>query len=332
MPDPLVVSVMRANKEAILAGEETKMEEMARQWLKIEHTLQDDIHALALEAARKAEDDGVFNKAIAMRMERMQKMLYQVKAETSQYEKWADGFISDYQLDLAKLGLEHGADAIQAVLKDYDVRTAFDRVNVGAVENMIGLAGDGSPLSKYLRDVHPNAVDGMMDALINGVAQGIHPTKIAQEMADGLGIGLQQAMNTARTESLRAYRSATLMQYDASGLVIGYKRISARDERVCAGCLFTDGETYADLSQFSEHNQGRCTAVPVLKDLPEPSWQDSHSWFESQSATVQESILGTGRFDAWKNGASLDSMVKRVEDPIWGGAFVPAPVSELSQE
>lgn len=329
MPEPLVVAVMRANKAAILAQEDSKMEEMARRWLQIERGLTSDLQALALEAARMKDDGQVINKAIAIRIERTERLLYQVRSETAKYVQWADGFIGGYQGELAKQGLDHASEAIGAILKEHDLRTTFNRLNARAVENMIGLAGDGSPLETYLRNVHSGAVDGMLDALVDGVARGIHPKKIAEMMADGLGVGLQQAMNTARTEALRAYRNATLMQYQASGLVVGYKRISARDERVCPGCLFTDGEVYDDLSQFDEHNQGRCTAIPVLQGLPEPKWQSPTDWFETQSETTQESILGTGRFNAWKNGASLESMVKRVFDPIWGGAFVPTPVGEL---
>lgn len=330
MPEPMVVQIMRANKEAILAQEDGKMQEMAARWLRIEQSLKDKVEALALEASRIVEDGGVLNRALAVRMERMQTLLYQVRAETGQYVQWADGFITDYQADMAALGLGHASDAISAVLSEHDIRAAFNRLNVDAVNNMIGLAGDGSPLSYYLRDIHGSAADGILDALLNGVAQGVHPTKIAQDMMDGLGIGLQQAMNTARTETLRAYRAASLAQYEQSGLVRGYKRISARDERVCAGCLFTDGQVYEDLSQFDEHNQGRCAAVPLLIGLEDANWQSPTDWFEGQGETVQESILGTGRFEAWKNGALLTDMVTRVVDPTWGGAFVPTPVGELA--
>ena len=331
MPEPLVVQVMRAHKASILAEEDAKMDEMARRWLKIEKSLQSDLDALALEVARMKEKGEPIERAVIMRMERTQRLLYQARAETGKYVQWAGEFIADYQGELAEQGLAHAQDAIMAVFKEWQVAAGFDRLNVGAVESMIGLAGDGSPLSYRLRDVHPAAVDGVLDALIDGVAKGIHPTKIAKDMANGLGLGLQRAMNTARTESLRAYRNATLMQYEASTVVMGYKRISARDSRVCAGCLFSDGMVTQDLSEFAEHNQGRCSMVPVVIGVPEPMWQSPVEWFEGQSATTQESILGSGRFEAWKNGAALQDMVKRVDDPTWGGAFVPAPIGELNQ-
>ena len=328
MSEPKVVQIMRANKLAILAEEDAKMREMAARWLKIERALDDKVKLIALEAARLAESGQPINKAIAMRLERMSSLLWQVRSETGEYVRWADGFISKYQAEMARLGLQQGSDAIMAVMDEFGVRGFFNRLPVDAIESMIGLVGDGTPLEQYLRRIHMASADGMLDALVNGVAQGIHPTKIAAEMLNGLGMGLQQAMNTARTETLRAYRNASLMQYDQSGLVVGYKRISARDERVCAGCLFTDGQMYEDLSQFDEHNQGRCAAIPILNGM-ETSWESPTDWFEGQSETVQESILGTGRFNAWKNGASLNDMAKRVIDPTWGGAYVPTPVGEL---
>lgn len=331
MPEPLVVQVMREHKKAILAQEDAKMDVMARQWLKIERRLQSELDALALEVARMKEEGKAIERAMVMRMERTQRLLFQIRAETGSYAAWAESYISDYQAILAEQGLNHAQDAIMTVLKEWQVSAGWDRLNVEAVESMIGLAGDRSPLSYWLRDVHPAAADGVLDALLDGVAKGIHPTKIAIDMANGLGLGLQRAMNTARTESLRAYRNATLMQYEASNVVMGYKRISARDSRVCAGCLFTDGIVTQDLTQFEEHNQGRCSMVPVVIGVPEPMWQSPIEWFEGQSATTQESILGTGRFDAWKNGAALQDMVKRVDDPTWGGAFVPTPVGELNQ-
>jgi hypothetical protein len=330
MPDPLVVQIMREHKAAILAQEESAMQEMASRWLQIEQALRSEMETLALEVARMAEGGLVINRAVVIRLERMQRLLYQIRAQTGQYTQWADEVITGWQSALAELGLSDAADGILSVLHEFQIVAQFDRLPISAVESMIGLAGDGSPLARYLQAVHPTAADGVMDALINGVAQGVHPMTIAEQMANGLGMGLQQTMNTARTETLRAYRNASLMQYDASGLVVGYKRISARDERVCAGCLFTDGMLIEDLSAFDEHNQGRCSMIPVLKDGAEPNWQSPYDWFEGQSATTQESILGSGRFEAWQNGASLESMVTRIEDPIWGGAYVPTPVGELN--
>jgi len=141
-------------------------------------------------------------------------------------------------------------------------------------------------------------------------------------------MGLQQAMNTARTETLRAYREASLMQYRNSGVVSGYRRMSARDDRVCPGCLFTDGMLVEDLFSFYEHNQGRCTAVPVVIGAEGASeFENGTEWFLRQDEETQRSILGAGRYEAWQEGARLEDMATLEMDPTWGGAYVPTPVN-----
>jgi hypothetical protein len=202
----------------------------------------------------------------------------------------------------------------------------FNVLNAGAVEAMIGLAGDGKPLMNYLSDIYPTSVDGITNTLVDGVVQGWGAEKLGRELRDSFGMGLQQAMNTGRTEGLRAYRSASLMEYKESGVVSGYKRLSAHDERVCAGCLFMDGREVEGLELFDEHNKGRCTAVPCVEGLEKPEWTAGTEWFEGQNESVQESILGMGNFESWKNGAALDEMVLRREDPVWGGSYVARSV------
>jgi SPP1 gp7 family putative phage head morphogenesis protein len=322
---------MREHKEAILAGEDRAMREMAREWLRLEQKLEAGMAELARELADSAAAGQIPTEAQIVRMERYRRLLAELRTESGEYLKWSDDYITKYQAQLAERGLADAAAAIRAAQADAGgVGAYFDVLNVKAVENMIGLAGDGAPLTKYLRQIFGDASAGMLQALVDGVALGMHPTKVAQLMRNGLGIGLQTAMNTARTESLRAYRQASLMQYRESGVVGGYKRLSAHDERVCAGCLMMDGTLMETLDEFEEHNQGRCTAVPVIAGMAAPQWQNGRDWFTEQSEEVQASILGSGRFEAWQNGASLESMVKRVEDPTWGGAFVPTPVGELS--
>jgi len=332
MPEPMVVEVMRAHKAAILAEEDAVMRDMADHWLEVERSLEGQISALAQEATRLAEEGTRLTSAQLDRMERYQRLMWQVRAETGKYVKWSSESVQAYQLKMGEQGLTHAADAIRAAYTDVGiVGETFDLLHVDAITAMIGFAGDGSPLRTWLEAVHAEAANGITQALIEGIVKGINPEKVARAMVNGLALGLQTAFNTARTESLRAYRTASLMQYQASGLVAGYKRLAAHDERVCPGCLFTDGMYIGETDAFDEHNQGRCTAVPVLIGIDPPTWQSGQDWFALQSESVQMGILGPGRFEAWKNGASLSSMVKRVEDPVWGGAYVPTPMSELNQ-
>jgi len=93
-----------------------------------------------------------------------------------------------------------------------------------------------------------------------------------------------------------------------------------------------DGEIILSLDgDFDEHPNGRCTAVPIVRGVPEPQWENGATWFANQSEDTQREILGAGRFEAYKNGVSLSDMSTHVSDPTWGGAFVPTAVGNLGQ-
>lgn len=329
--DPLVVQVLRNAKAALAAYEDHAMYTMATAWIRMEQALEAEMSSLASEIAVLQKAGRVADAAMIRQHERTTRLVYQAHAEMMRYITYASGEISGLQEQFAERGLLHAADAIRAAYTEAGViGEAFDILPVGAINAMIGLAGDGSPLEQYLRTIYDTATGGMLDALVDGVAKGLNPIEIAREMRDGFGIGLQHAINTARTESLRAYRFASQEQYRASGVVLGWKRLAAHDERTCAGCLFTEGEFYPNEQAFQEHNQGRCTLVPVVMGTEEPNWMNGQAWFLMQPEDVQMSILGQGRFEAWKNGVNLDAMVTRRNDPVWGESFVPTPVEQLT--
>jgi hypothetical protein len=149
-------------------------------------------------------------------------------------------------------------------------------------------------------------------------------------MADDLTGGLQKALLIARTEQLRVYREASRQQYEASGVVVGQKRLTAHDDRVCGACIADEGTVY-DLDEvISDHPNGRCTSVPVVEGLPEVEWLAGERWFREQSPEAQQSILGRGTWDAWEGGEfEFGDLVSRSRDATWGAAIRPTPLQDL---
>lgn len=330
--EPEVVQVIRRHKLALLTREQAQMRQMARSWLEIEAALESRIMALTLELQTMIDAGQTVTQAKILRLERYRSLLRQTRVEIGKYVDYAADLIGRGQAEMAELALLHAAEAIQTSYQAAGVVGAyFDLLPVSSVEAMVGLAGDGSTLKAYLSQVYPNAAEGMTQALIDGIARGKNPRVIAQAMRDGLGVGLNQALTVARTEQLRVYRETSRMQYEESGVVEGYKRISARDERVCAACLMADDGTIYPLGfAFEEHPQGRCTLVPVVSGLPEVTWTSGQEWFEGQPPEVQESILGQGHFEAWQEGYfNLSDVVTRRFDETWGGALVVTPLNKL---
>lgn len=332
MPDPLVVLLMRRFKADLFAKEKEQVQEMTRRWLEMERALQGNFDALAQELDQMRRNGEDIPRWRLAQLDRYQSLLDQVRAEMGKYNTFAAQEISATQLELAGMGIDNAGDAIRAYYAGFGrVAGAFDVLPVNAIEFMIGNAGDGSPLSKLLRASYGDSVDGLTSELIKAITLGKNPRDTARAMANGFGVGLDRALNIARTEQLRVYRESSRAAYQKSGVVSGYKRLSARDSRVCAGCLFADDGKLYDLdTPFEEHPQGRCTSVPVVKGLPAVTWQDGSSWFAAQPESVQMSILGRGRFDAWKDGKfELTDVVARRENETWGAALVPASLQEL---
>lgn len=331
---PLVVRVMLQFKAALLSREIDQMEEMARRWLTIEQNLQGSIDALALELDRLRQEGETIQVSKLIRMERYRRLLDQVSTQLSYYSDYADSRIRSGQQEMIVLGISNATDSIRNYYATHNrVAGAFDVLPVSALENMIGLAGNGSPLRKLLQDSWPAAVDGLTGQLINAIALGKNPNDTARAMVKGFGVGFNRAINIARTEQLRVYRTAANEQYKASGVVKGYKRLSARDARVCPACLLADDGTVYDLDTvFEEHPQGRCTPVPVVSGLPVVEWQSGQSWFLAQSEEAQRSILGGSKFDAWQSGEfELADLVKREDNPVWGTSLRTASLKELTE-
>lgn len=327
---PLVVDVITAHKQALLNQEREQMEAMAQQWRRVEDALQDRVELFA----RRVADDNLTPGQLQSRrfqLDRYQSLLEQVRTELDKYTNYAEALITDRQRSLAGSAITQAGQAIRAVATEAGLRIAFDVLPIGAVENMVGLAGDGSPLRDLLLGSYGAAVDGMLNQLIQATAQGQNPQVTARAMVrQGLSQSLNSMMVTARTEQLRVFRESSRMAYQASGVVSGYRRLATKDGRTCSGCLMADGEFYELDEPLREHPQGRCTPLPIVEGMPPVQWERGPDWFRRQSPDVQRSILGKGRFEAWQDGKfDLDQLATVRQNAIWGDSIQSTPLRDL---
>ncbi len=329
MADPAVVTVMRQFQAQLAARETLQVAQMVRAWLQVEDRLQGDIDALASEFAAEKAAGRAISQAKLYRMARYQTLLGQLREQVSQYTVYADDSITAEQMVMAGFGIDHAAQAIQAA--SVGVTASFDQLPISAVENMVGLAGNGSPLKTLLANAYPDAVQGMTTALIRGTALGWHPTKTARAMRAGTEMGLQRSLTIARTEQLRVLRASSDAQYQASGVVRAKKRLAAHQTRTCMACLAEDGKIMKLDEPFYDHPAGRCTAVPVLVNIRTPQWQSGKDWFAQQDEATQREMMGTKRFEAWRDGAfKFEDLAKITSDPTWGKSLGVKPLGELA--
>jgi SPP1 gp7 family putative phage head morphogenesis protein len=327
MPDPEVIQVMRQFKASLLAGEQSQMQEMARRWLAVERRLQGQMDALALEMTQIKQDGGTVSVETLLNQTRYRELMTQLSSELETYSGYVERSITDRQGQLVRLGVKHAEQAITS----QGLTGAFNRLPIEAVEHLAGFASNGSPLNRLLMLSWPDAAAGLTQELITGVALGYNPRKTAKMMAQGMTGSLDRMMTIARTEQLRAYRSANLESYRASGVVTQYKRLATHDSRVCAGCLMAEG-TVSELSEvMATHPNCRCTMVPIVRGLPSPQWKQGQEWFEEQDQATQMGILGKGKYYAWQNGDyDLGELVKVVPNITWGDTLQTRTLGELT--
>jgi hypothetical protein len=327
----MVITVLREHRLALEAAEATVMEDMGFTWLRIERSLRDDVEALAREFARRAALGEEITEQMIRLDSRYRILEEQLQDQITRFNTgYAPGYISSAQERYANLGIQAAQDALRATYIENGMIPVFDKINIGAVESMMGFAGDGSPLKDLLSgDYGLSSADEMIQALIDGLARGSGPSAIADAMQEATGMELDRALLIARTEAARAYRTSSTEQYRTSGVTVSYKRL-VKKETACIACLFLDGETLDSASELEDHPNGKCMVVPVVEGVEPPAWETGKDWFESLPDDRQENILGEERYNLYKSGTvSLDQMVGKTENATWGAAPQPLPLRDL---
>ncbi len=317
-PDPLVVRIARENRNALLAREDLQLQRMARQWLALENSLQREMLALAEQIAMRPAGTSVTEQLIR-ELDRYKVLNQQLKQRVLEYASTqATADITAEQLAYAETGL---AGSVAAIKSQFLMGVNFNTLSVDAFENMAGLLGDGTPLNRLLKEAYPDALDGIVKAMLEGFAKGLGPLQIAQNMANGMGQGLDRLTLIARTEQLRIWRIASQQQYLQSGVVLYHVRLSARDARTCMACLALDGEKIPVDTVLDDHPRGRCTSFPVVKGAPPVVWEHGDVWFLRQPPEVQREMMGTGMYNLWKEkNFKIRDIATKVYDPVWGAS------------
>ena len=310
----------------LLAGREVRaMARMARQWIGVQDRLTDAISKLAAEFAKLESP----STAKLFQMQRYQELVMQVRSEVARYNNWLLPAIENEQRAMGLLAQRHAL----AELGQWGVNVGFNLLDAGAVEAMVGFTGSGAPLANLLQQAWPTIVDRLTRVLVDGTALGWNPRKTAREMMrQGVDGGLNRLMMISRTEQLRAYRTATLDRYRASGVVAGYRRVAAKQERTCVACLVEDGKFYELSIEFQDHVNGRCSLVPILSGHEDDllGRQSGREWFEAQDAEAQQRIMGQGKWDAWQAGKfGLDDLVTHPTSATWGTSIGVTPLKDL---
>lgn len=327
----LIETTIEGYRQRVLMREAEQMRIMASRWLDVENSLAAQVSLLAQSVAEMQAAGKTPTPAKLYKLEHYQKLLAQAKAQVAQYNAWAAKEIAATQAALVRLGIDAAQAAIKATYLDAGtVGAYFDILPVEAVNAMIGYAGDGTPLSKLLSQSYPETIAALTDTLISSTAKGVNPRDTARLMADAMAGNLTRALTIARTEQLRAYRQANREQMQASGVVNGYVRRCALNDRTCMACIALDGTVYATDELMEVHPNDRCFMQPLVAGLDPVQTTSGAEWFQAQPEATQQSMMGPEKYAAWQDGQfQLEQLAKTSVDPVWGPTVRVASLSSL---
>ena len=307
-PDtPDVIRVLFEYRQALALREDALMQSMAERWLMIERRLDNDILLLAQEIQRLQDSGKAITENVVLQSQKYKLLRDQMEREIKSYNKnYAVDAVTKAQTDFALLGIDSAQNALQISLGNTFAN--FNRINIDAVQSMIGFCGDGSPLYTLLKNDYPDAVHGLTNALVNGIARGYGATKTAREMANGMGMGLERALLISRTETIRAYRTATTEQYRESGAVKTFRRLVWKPT-ACMAC-FVDWKVPILTSKGF---------VPIAKIKVGDLVLTHKGKFKPVTELLRQSVdsadIVTIRIKI-KGGKNLDTLTMTVEHPV----------------
>ena len=315
----------------ILSEEASQMEYMAKQWLEVESNLNARISVLLQKISTQQAAGETISAARLYKLDEYRTLVAQARAEVLKYQEFAAKTIAEKQTLLVKQGIQDAREEIQARYMDAGVVGAyFDILPAQAVDIMIGMAGDGTPLARLLMKDYPATMLEMTQALIDATATGQNPRETARLMLDAMAGNLDRALTIARTEQLRAYRTASLQQMKDSGVVKGYVRRCALQDNTCMACIALDGQEYPTDHMMETHPNCRCFMEPMLEGLGSTAPEDGSKWFARQPEEVQREMMGNTKYEAYRDGKfELNQMAATGRDPEWGPTVRVASLGDL---
>lgn len=200
----------------------------------------------------------------------------------------------------------------------------------GALTQLTTSLQPGAPVQRLLAEFAGDAAETVQNQIIGGVARGASPREITSAIVAELGASQRvRAERIVRTETMRAFRAASIETYKANRhLVTGWRWMAALDRRTCPICFANHGRVFPLDVAFASHANCRCIAAPISK-----SWRDlgydvadnrpaitpGPDVFAAMPVADQRSILGNAAYVAFNAGdVDLTDFVGITRSAIWG--------------
>lgn len=284
-----------------------------------------DLTARIDEARRQGE---IISSGWLYERNRLTLLKLEIETEIQKFSHVASLRVASEQRAAVEAG-EVDAAALVGEVTGAPAAVRLGTLNRGAVAAIAGFAADGSPLRALFAARGAQLAQRVADELVAGVAEGQPARVIASRVREAFGGDLARALTIARTETIRAYREAARETYIAhSDVLSGWYWQAALDARTCAMCIAMHGRVFSVTERLQSHPNCRCQPLPIVHGAPLP--ESGPEWFARQEPGVQRSVLGAGKFEAYRKGELLlTDLVGVRRDPRWGLVRYELPLSAV---
>jgi len=293
-----------------------------------------------IEALSQTVSKGTYTAAQVAKLAQYISLQKAINTELSQFAIYMKMDISPTALAAAKLA-ELDANNILKVLAlgKGAISVPFDRIPMEAVLKMLTFLDPNGALFQRLEQLAPYYGQKVADAILDAIAMGVNPKQTARMMLlaaeNAFGGGLVDALRTARTVQLWAYREASRANYAAnSDVVTGWVWMAELDDLTCEACIAEHGQEHGLDESLDGHYNCRCVAVPmVMGQNPVDNMQTGEAWFNELSEEQQRGIMGDTKYDAWKEGRfNFSDLSMNTPNDVYGNMKTVTPLKDLIGE
>lgn len=345
------LAIERASRAAIDQITDDQTRDMVEAWARGWQSVQNDLERAAFDLARDPQAMAEFQGLSAQGPGTLHPGIGKARAVRllAQAAEQAGQQLSDLLTaagvrvtpDIAKLVAQAEAYQGQMIAAQFPSYVPWDWTRVRPGDLAAIVARTTQTIHQRLWVLSDSAEEALKRSLVAGMGQGANPRDVARRMIEltegDFNGGLRRAVVLARTEQLDAYRAASLASRAANADVLaGWEWICHFSPRTCRSCLSKHGSVHPlDEPGPDDHQQGRCTAVPVTKswaDLgfkgiaePPSATPDAEAWLRSQTRDVQNRILTARGREAWESGDyPIGDWSQLRHTPEWRDSYAPS--------
>jgi hypothetical protein len=278
---------------------------------------------------------GTYTAAQVRRLGAFIRLQEAIQRELGDFAGYLRTDLQPLALAAAQLGEADAWNMLNFMVGNHEfIRVPFDRIPIEAVYKMLTFLDPAGALYQRLDKLAPFHAEAVSNAILDAIGMGVNPRQTARLIMSAaesaFGGGLVDALRTARTAQLYAYREATRANYVAnSDVVTGWQWVAELDELTCEACIAENGTEHTLDEVLDGHYNCRCSPVPIVMGQS-VEMQSGEDWFNEQDEATQRGIMGDTKYEAWKDGQfEFSQLVTNTPNDVYGNMKTVTPLKDL---